>query len=115
MTNYLKYKSLKSKLCEDYRGYPLDRVLGSYLAGWVWSSGYKSRIVMIISLIRNKPFVEMKYSGDTLITYSIDRAGYNELMYDFIQREGLFGCKPFFIGRVRSSPLDVIKFLMKLI
>ncbi|MFA0087029.1 hypothetical protein [Vibrio sp. 10N.261.51.F12] len=78
---YNRYKELKNKLFFfDYKDYPLDLVLGSYLARMVWQPSI--RLFVSYFLFNVKDFPNLN-SGDTILTYSTKRNDYYELMSRF--------------------------------
>jgi hypothetical protein len=85
--NYIYYKKLKRSLEGlQYKGYPLDKVLGSYIAKYAWSSGVLSLKVLLEILLERINVNLLNPSADTaLLTYSIQRNDYMELISSFIK------------------------------
>lgn len=78
--NYLeRYKELKKSLTGlSYRGYPLDRVCGSYLAAIVWQPNIARWFKFILFKASQIPFI--KGDEKLILTYSIEREDYKQLM-----------------------------------
>jgi hypothetical protein len=85
--NYIYYKKLKRSLEGlQYKGYPLDKVLGSYIAMYAWSSGARSlKVLLEILLVRINVNLLNSSTDTTLLTYSIQRNDYLELISGFIK------------------------------
>lgn len=84
VTNYSNYIRLKSKLRgRQYRGYPLDQVLGSYIATLVWKPSTK---VWIKFLLINTNTLRLPVSSELLLTYTTERSDYRDLMSGYFPK-----------------------------
>mgnify|MGYP003634929459 FL=1 len=86
---FLHYKSMKKSLegivLNDY---PLDMVLGSYLATYVWSHWARKPIFILGLLVFRPKIPLLNYkSNKKLITHSSPRADYLKLLERYINRD----------------------------
>ncbi|GAB1620093.1 hypothetical protein AAOGI_01430 [Agarivorans albus] len=119
MTNINLYKFLKKKLKNTaYKGYPLDKVCGSFIAKIVWDFSYRE---IIFNLLFNPETIPKLKSNAVLCTYSTERKDYHELMksffpdltWDYVRPRGL-GKAEFFHSKVFSGWATALYLIAKL-
>jgi hypothetical protein len=79
---YKKYIDLKDAYRgKNFNGYPLDRVLGSYLANYSWMSKFNKCRFLVYCIINNH---EISIDGDYLISYQTPRESYQNILENYI-------------------------------
>lgn len=115
-SNYNQYKQLKNALVGlEYKGYPLDRVLGSYLATFTWRTGL-SKLKYLIRLFFKKNYIRLPENtlpNTKLYTYSIKRDDYLELIDAYISKQKHANTRVIEIEECWSSIVDCYSFLVK--
>ena len=81
MKKFEKYKFIKSKLRQkSIDGYPIDRVMGSYLAREIWSNKYQKIILFLYMIFLRYSF---KSNSNILLTNPSKRESYKTLIKNF--------------------------------
>ena len=77
MKKFEKYKFIKNKLRQkSIDGYPIDRVMGSYLAREIWSNKYQKIILFLYMIFVRYSF---KSNSNILLTNPSKRKSYKEV------------------------------------
>ena len=98
----------------EYKGYPLDRVLGSYLAAFTWRTGV-SKLKYLICLFFKKNCIklpEKTLPNTKLYTYSIKRDDYLELIDAYIAKQNHVNARVVEIEKHWSSIVDFCSFVV---
>lgn len=81
MKKFEKYKFIKNKLRQkSIDGYPIDRVMGSYLAREIWSNKYQKIILFLYMIFVRYSF---KSNSNILLTNPSKRKSYKTLIKNF--------------------------------
>ena len=110
MTSNERYRALKKSLSnQKIRGYPLDRVLGSYIAASVWLP-IAYRLRFLVSLMRRKPNIREGHYETLMTFYEKPRGDYNEIVHFYKSRKKNEQLHAVAIKTVSRSPSEWLHF-----
>ena len=105
---YNRYKDLKNAYDgKSFKGYPLDRVLGSYLANFCWMSKFNKLRFLIYCLINSH---NISNNGEYLVSYQTPRNSYKSILKNYILENNLPECSLQEIQIKKNFSLNIISF-----
>lgn len=111
MNKYTKYKFLKKKLImQNKYNYPIERVMGSYLANFIWT-GRIEKIRFLIFCVIYKHVITSDHK--TLLTNPSSRRSYQTLLENYVSKNFLIDPKIVPIRREYRSFWNISLLLMR--
>ena len=110
MTKFEKYKFIKNELMQtNIDGYPIARVMGSYLAREIWSTKPQKLLLFFYMIFVR---YSIKNPSDILLTNPSKRPSYQTLINNFLD-QSVYNNQAVRSIKIRPrSPLTVIKFFI---
>ena len=110
MTKFEKYKFIKNELKHtNIDGYPIARVMGSYLAREIWSTKPQKLLLFFYMIFVR---YSIKNPSDILLTNPSKRPSYQTLINNFLD-QSVYNNQAVRSIKIRPrSPLTVIKFFI---